>query len=209
MRSLFVACLIVLGCSGAAAADTRVIAVQNLLELDASGPFRIEISAGPISSAVLEGPTAELNRLESRVTDRGLQVRAKGVAFRSGNGDIDVVLRITTPILQAITVSKGAEGAATGLNTSALKLDVSMGALLKVAGQCNGLEADARMGGALDAEGLICRDVSAHASMGGSVQVHATQSIKAGASMGGSIEVTGNPPRRDISSSMGGAVDTH
>jgi hypothetical protein len=64
------------------------------------------------------------------------------------------------------------------------------------------------MGGALDAEGLICRDVSAQASMGASVQVHATQSVKAGASMGGNIEIAGNPPQRDISASMGGTVGT-
>jgi hypothetical protein len=199
MRSLFIAGLILLGCSGAAAADTRVIAVEELLEVDVSGPFRIEISTGPKTSAVLEGPTAELNRLESRVTGRRLQVRAKTVAFRSGSGDIDVVLRITAPILQSIDVSKGAEGTATGINTTALKLDVSMGAALTVAGKCNSLDANARMGGALDAESLICRDVSAHASMGGSVQVHATQSIN--------IEVSGNPPQRNISASMGGAVD--
>lgn len=208
MKTLLMAGLAVLATAGAAAADTRPISVQQILTVEASGPFRVEITTGPQTSAVLEGPASDLDRLESRVSGSRLQVRTRGMTLRNTNrGDIDVVLRITAPILQGIEVSKGAEGTATGLDTTFIRLDVSMGAALTASGKCNKLDARARMGGSLDAEHLICRDVDADASMGGTAHVHATQSVEANASMGGVIEIEGKPPHHDASAMMGGIVD--
>ena len=44
MKTLLMAGLAVLATAGAAAADTRPIPVQQLLTVEASGPFRVEIS---------------------------------------------------------------------------------------------------------------------------------------------------------------------
>jgi Putative auto-transporter adhesin, head GIN domain len=190
---------------GVAAADTRVIPVTEILFVEASGPFRVEITTGPQTSAVLEGSAAELERIESRVRGNRLQVRTR-TSFNN-NDDIDVVLRVTAPILQGITVSKGGSATATGLNTSAIRLDASMGAALDASGRCDRLEARARMGGALDAEKLVCRNVSANASMGGATHVHATGSVDAHASMGGTIAIAGQPAQHDASAFMGGIID--
>ncbi len=207
MKTLLIAGLAVLATAGVATADTRPISVQELLSVEASGPFRVEITTGPQTSAVLEGSAADLARIESRVTGNRLQVRPRGMTFSGNRGDIDVVLRVTAPILQAITISKGAEATATGIDTTLLRLDVSMGAALTVGGKCNRLEARARMGGSLDAGQLVCRDVTANASMGGAAHIHATQSVQANASMGGVIEIDGNPSYHDASAMMGGVVD--
>lgn len=208
MKMLMLAGLAAVAFAGPAAADTRPIAVQTLLHVEASGPFQVEITTGARTSAVLEGSAAALALVESRVEGNRLQVRARDGWKRRGDRDIDVVLRVTAPILQSISVSKGADATATGLNTTALTLDASMGAALDAAGVCNALEARARMGGALDAEKLVCRDVSANASMGGALHVHATQSVDAQASMGGTIDVAGAPAQREASAFMGGVIDT-
>ncbi len=207
MKTLALTALAILACAGAAAAETRPIPVRELLSLDVSGPFRVEIITGPQTSAVLEGPAAALKRVESRVNGTKLQVRERGGTFSSRDDDIDVVLRVTAPILQSIVVSKGAEATATDLNTSTLTLNVSMGGALTATGRCNTLDARARMGGALDAEGLVCRTVTANASMGGAAHVHATESVQANASMGGTIDIAGKPAHHDASAFMGGIVD--
>ena len=48
--------------------------------------------------------------------------------------------------------------------------------------------------------------VRASASMGGMVEVYASQAIDAQASMGGQVSVKGSPRRTDLSTTMGGGV---
>ena len=208
MKTLVLAAMAVLGSAAAAAADTRTIPVQALHAIDVSGPFKIEITTGPTTSAVLEGSPSELAKLAAHVDGSRLVVRRRcGPVCIDSDDPIHAVLRVTAPILQAIRVSKGAEATAAGLNTSTLKLDVSMGGTLKADGVCGALSAGARMGGELDAGGLVCRDVDASASMGGATHVNATQSAGAHASMGGSVKISGSPPHHDATAFMGGIVD--
>ena len=133
-------------------------------------------------------------------------MRARNALFVSRKDDIEAVVRITAPIVQAISVSKGAQAVATDLNTHTLTLNVSMGGTLTASGRCDDLVARSQMGGVLDGKSLVCRDVIANASMGGAAQVHATQSIVANAAMGGTIDVTGAPARRDATAFMGGMI---
>ena len=208
MKTVLLAAMAVLAFTGVATADTRSIPVQALHAIEVSGPFRIEITTGPTTSAVLEGATSELAKLSAHVNGARLVVRQRcGPVCIDGDDSIHVVLRVTAPVLQAIRVSKGAEATAVGLNTRTLKLDVSTGGTLKADGVCDALSAGARMGGELDAGGLVCRDVDASASMGGAAHVNATQSVGAHASMGGSVKISGSPLRHDATAFMGGIVD--
>ena len=206
MNTLVLAGLVLLMSAGAAAAETQSVAVSNLRTLEVAGAFRVEISTGPQTSAVLEGAPSELAKLQTVVDGQRLRVETRCTIFCADHHNIHVVLRVTAPALDAISISRGAAATASGLDAGALKLDISMGGALDAAGACDSLAASARMGAELDARHLICRTVDIKASMGADVSVHASESVEAHASMGASVKVSGAPRRHDVSAFMGGDV---
>ncbi|MDX2232958.1 MAG: DUF2807 domain-containing protein [Hyphomonadaceae bacterium] len=191
--------------AASAHAETRTLPVTTLYEVEVSGPLEVVITAGPQTSAVLEGNPDAIARIDAKV--RGATLDVRGRKRGVGNRDPDVVLRITAPLIRSIDASNGVAVEAKGFATSALELDLSSGAALEIDGRCDRLDAKASMGAALSASKLVCRNVSAAASMGGVAHVHATQSIEGSASMGGVIEIDGAPAQREVSASMGGVVD--
>lgn len=80
------------------------------------------------------------------------------------------------------------------------------GAILKLSGTVENLEARSSTGGHLQASDLEARDVEAQASTGGMASLNATRSIKAVADTGGGITYHGNPEKYDTKESLGGSV---
>lgn len=192
--------------AGSAMAETRrVNNVTAINAVDVSGRFRAEIVRGDTPGATLEGTSGDLDKIGIRISNGELRLWERCSMF-CGRRDLDVVVRVVTPRLSSIDVSKGAEVTAADLNADSLSLDVSMGGTLKASGSCSNLSADVSMGGSLSAANLACRAVAADASMGGAATVRASETAAADASMGGSVAVHGNPPKFEGSGSMGGSV---
>jgi hypothetical protein len=191
--------------AGPAFAETRrVNNITAISAVDLSGRFKVEISSGDQAGATIEGSAQDLERVGIRVSDGQLKMWEKCTIF-CGRRDLDVVVRIVSPRLDTIEVSKGAEVSAAGSYGPLLSLDVAMGGALSISGQCEALEVDVAMGGVLSADNLACRTATVDASMGGVADVRASQAVTAEASMGGVIDVHGKP-QLDSSTSMGGTV---
>jgi hypothetical protein len=190
-----------------ALADVRRIDVPDLRSVDASGPYKVEIVSGAAPSATLEGSAAHLARIKTEYANGVLKARDT-CWFNCGRRNLSVVLRVVTPQLESLDISKGIEAEARDLAAGQLNLDLQMGATLDIAGSCDSLSARARMGADLDASQLVCRQVDIEASMGADVDVHATEHVKADGSMGADIRVHGNPTRRDTSGSMGANISS-
>lgn len=80
------------------------------------------------------------------------------------------------------------------------------GAILKLSGKVESLEAKSNTGGHLQAGSLMADHVEAEASTGGMASVHANKSISADAHTGGAITYQGNPEKYNIKESLGGSV---
>lgn len=192
--------------AGAAAAETRQIPVSQITEVEAAGRFAVEIVQGAEASAALDGSAADLARVTAR-TNGGKLIVTDNCRLNCGNQKLDVTLRVTAPGIQAISASRGVRARATGLATTQLELDAAMGATVTAEGRCTTLDAEARMGGVIEADKLTCHVATVRTAMGGVAEVHADQSLTARASMGGVVEVKGAPATRNTSASMGGVID--
>lgn len=190
---------------GPAHADARRVSnVNTISDVEISGRFKVEIARGDEAGATLEGATGELERLGVRYSNGRLRVWEKCTVFCSRR-DVNVVVRVVSPRIDAIEVSKGAEVTVAGAYGPTLTLDVAMGGSLAISGSCDGLEAAVAMGGSLAADNLACRAANVDAAMGGAASVRASETVTAEASMGGAIAVHGKP-RVSSSTAMGGTV---
>jgi hypothetical protein len=207
MKMWLASAVTLLALAPSALADVRQVAAPDLKSIEASGPYRIEIVGGPSHSAVLEGTPAHLARIKTEYENGALRV-SDTCRFNCSRRHLEVVLRVVTPQLESLDVSKGIEAKARDLVAGDLKLVVEMGATLDIAGRCESLSVRARMGADLDASGLVCRQVDISASMGADADVHATESIRANGSMGADVRIHGNPTRRDVSGAMGASISS-
>lgn len=186
---------------GAASAAPRDVGAFNAIR--ASDQLRVEIATGERHGVDVSGGDA--SRIITRVDNGELRIRLRARPWFS-SPQLDAVVRVTTPGVTAIAASRGVTVRAENIAAAHLSLSASMGADIRISGQCGALQASASMGGSIDARALACETGAASASMGGSARVNTSQALQASASMGGSVNVDGAPAERDSSSSMGGSV---
>jgi hypothetical protein len=185
--------------------ETRQFDAPGLHALQISGAFRVQIVSGDTPSVVIEGSAEDLRRVHVS-SSRGV-LRLNGeCTFGCDYEGIDVTARITVPTLDRVEVSKGAQVQIAGLRADDLRIAVSMGGVLEIAGSCDSLRVDVSMGGQLAAGAFACREVDVDAGMGGVARINASERVNAGANMGGEIEVSGAPSARQEREFMGGAV---
>ncbi|KAF2514229.1 head GIN domain-containing protein [Flavobacterium foetidum] len=87
-----------------------------------------------------------------------------------------------------------------------ISLESSSGSSISAEGKALRIKSSASSGANINADKLLANDVDAHASSGGSVNVHAIVSLKAEASSGGSINYSGSPKTVEKSAKSGGSV---
>lgn len=191
-----------LAINAAAAADTR--SHTGFTGVGASGRYQVEVVQGAAYSVTVEG--ADAAHITTEVEDGTLRIHPTNRPWFAPEPAYDVVVRVSAPSINELTVARGGHMRARLTQTASLDLTAAMGAELDVSGACGSLDVTAAMGAQIDARELACRSVDASASMGGDMRVHATDSIDASASMGGSIRVSGSPAQRETSASMGGDI---
>jgi hypothetical protein len=187
-------------------AETRTYdAPETLSAVSVRGPYAVEITRGDSVSVVAEGREAALSHMRVEASGQSLSISQRCFVVCTSNGRRATV-RVMAPSLEALSVAMGAEATARDVAAQRISISASMGGVVEVAGPCDALEVSASMGGVVHADALMCRDVAASASMGGVVGVAASEALTASSSMGGEIVVEGGPTRREIRTSMGGAV---
>jgi hypothetical protein len=221
MRDVLISVALVLAVALPAYAETR--ALSGFSEISASEGVQIEVSQGDTYAVEVTGRDAD--KIVTTVHGDRLDITRRGF-FHFGAGP-EARVRVTMPHLNALRAQSGVQitlnemsGARLDVNLSqgavleaghvrigALSVEASQGAMATLDGSCTSLNVRAAMGGMIDAASLQCESASASASMGGSVEIHAKQSVEANASMGGMIEVAGRPTERRLSTGMGGEVD--
>jgi hypothetical protein len=191
----------------AASAETLTIDVGPFTAIDAANGVTVAVAFGPESSVVVDGPANQIDNVQVSVAGGVLRVRPERAGwFRRVRVDRTTVL-VTAERLSDVEVANGARIAITGMTgDGGLSLSAVNGGMLEIDGACGTAEVRAGRGGMVDAGDLACRSVIAAASMGGLVEVNASQSIEASASMGGQVSYVGEAELRRSTASMGGFV---
>lgn len=195
---------------------------ENFEAIHASNGINVYLTAG--NSASLEVETDE-NLHEIIVTDV-----SNGILKISTNKNIGRSTKknvyVTYTNLNSLHASAGADIESTNLVkaqelnlvcNSGGDIDVevlseyitasaSSGGEIEVEGKSITIDADASSGGEVDAANLKVLHAHAKASSGGSVKVHAKESLKAKASSGGKVEYYGTPKETEIQAGYSGRV---
>jgi hypothetical protein len=223
MKYFLAVTLLAAGLAGAAQAETRD--VSGFTDVEAQDRITVEVSIGDAYSVEVVGSDAD--RIRTRLDGERLRISDARRPWFGRSQRLDATVRITTPRLEGVAASRGAElnatlsgechdfsaaaamGGATrvsGVACQSVDASAAMGGELRLAGTCDALSVSAAMGGDVRAADLQCRTVDASAAMGGAMRVYASERFDASASMGGDIDIAGDPPRGDATSAMGGSI---
>lgn len=205
MRSIIITGAAIMALATAATAETR--AVSDFTGVSASDRIRVEVAIGEQYRVDVTGSDA--SRVTTRIDDSTLVIRRTNRPIWGGTPPIDATVHVTMPRVASLASSRGADLVAADVNTRDIELAAAMGGTLRVSGVCTNLDAAASMGGSIRAEGLQCRDADVSVSMGGDARVYATNRYDVSAAMGGSANVAGGGQSGDISTTMGGSVETN
>lgn len=161
------------------------------------------VSVGPRYAVEVTG--RDTARVRTRVNGDTLEISQQNRSWWGGSRDLDATIHVTTPRLDSLAASRGAEISASNINVGDLSVSAAMGGVVAVSGACADLDASVAMGGVLEADRLQCQNADVSAAMGGVAEVFASNTFDASASMGGTIDVAGGASG-DSSSSMGGVI---
>lgn len=200
------ACAASMLAAGAAHAETRNYDFTGFTSVHASAGVDVEIKVGGDYAIRAEGDASALERLRVKLDGDTLEVGRESSGFFGGGFKGKLTVYVTTPALEGVSSSSGADLSATGIDAGDFEVSVSSGADAELSGTCGSLKADGSSGADLDAEDLKCTDAVADASSGADLTIYVSQSLTADASSGGDITVYGGPKNTDIDKSSGGDV---
>ena len=191
----------------AAHAETQTFDFGGFKKVHASAGVDVEVTVGGDYAVRAEGSAEALERLRVELDGDELEIgRESNRGMFSMGNKWKVTVYVTTPALDGVSVSSGADLSATGIDAAEFDVSVSSGADAELSGSCGALNAKGSSGADLDAEDLQCTDAVADVSSGADLTIYASQSLKADASSGGDITVYGGPKNTDIDKSSGGGV---
>ena len=180
-----------------------------------------KVTLGSPASAKLKGDANLLALVTLEVKDGALQTVVKDNQGLRPTRPIE--LEVTTPTLEAVAASGGAEVLATAspsgkfdvassggavVKVSSLRSDevdvaASGGAEITLAGEAKRLDISTSGGSKVKARSLVSADATVEGSGGAEIHVHARERITGSLSGGAEVTVQGNPSKRKIVTSGG------
>ena len=213
MIRLLLALTLVSATAVPAAADERRTLVTAFDRVRVEGPFAVEIATGASPSATAIGESRALDAVNMAVEDRMLVVRGSpnGWGGWPGARREASLIRITTPHLNALSVTGAASVRVDAMKGAEVSINLTGSGRIEVATiDADRLEAIAVGSGALklggnartarllnngvatiDAEQLSVRDLTLQSESAGDSRAHATQTARATALGMGGVTVTG------------------
>jgi hypothetical protein len=185
-------------------ADTKTYSLSNFDEVSASAGVTVILKQGPFNVKADESK-GDFDKLVLEVRGDKLVVSRKSNSGWFGHGP-NYTVTVTAPTYSKITASSGSDVDGRDLQLKDLKVEVSSGADMELAGACNALSVDISSGADFDGEELKCQTASVDASSGSDADAWASASAKGQASSGADITFHGKPATFDKETSSGGSV---
>jgi hypothetical protein len=160
--------------------------------VDIRGAAKIDVTAGPAHSLVIEGSQKAVDAMVSRVEGSKLVIEDRdGWMWQGRKGSLQ--LRITAPELKALTVSGAGEVTLGGMNGGDLSLAVQGAGDLKGSGSVAQLTAQLSGAGSLDLSALTATNANVVVNGAGNMELNVTGSLVATVNGVGNIHYRGNP----------------
>ena len=192
-----------------ALADTKNYAVGDFTKLDVSEAILVIYDNGPSSSVTVEQSNGDFSDINIETDGDTLLIDriSVGSGWRSNistdfrNGELrakvngkkvpSYTVRISSPAISGIDVSRSARTTANSINADALDLKASSSADLIISGRANSVRIDASSSSDIEAERLVANRLSIDASSSADVEARAEtdQQIRIAASSSADVEL--------------------
>lgn len=184
---------------------------ENFTRIHLDAPIDLIVEVGGGYSVSLEGERRAVNNLLSRVTNSALFVSMRGddaagglinnqsivvmngQRFVNGKAFGDLVMHVTLPMLNGLSMAGAGDATITGLDSRYLEFSLAGFGDIDAGGQCGRLSVRLLGSGDVDADELICSEVDVTIAGSGDVDVYARHAADLKISGSGDISVKGAP----------------
>jgi hypothetical protein len=184
-------------------ADQKSYSLSNFSKVDVSAGISVDLLQGPFSVKV-DTPQNNFDNLIVELRGDTLRLSRKNTGWFSHGPEYHVT--VSAPNYTSIESSSGSRVDGSGLSLKTLKVNVSSGAHVELAGGCSDLRVSISSGAHFDGEDLKCETASVDASSGAHAEAYATRSADGDASSGANVTFHGKPVNFSKESSSGGSV---
>lgn len=180
--------------------ETREVA--EFRAIDVRGHVRLEVTVGRPESVALTGREDAVRRLATRVSDGTLHIRNNSRDWLPIDGDARLVVRITVPQLDALTLRGGNDVHVTGFDGGATRIRIEGAANIEARGRVERLEVRVAGAGHANLVQLLANDAQVSVDGVGSVFVNVRGTLDATMNGVGAIYYAGDPSQ--VNSAMRG-----
>jgi hypothetical protein len=184
-------------------ADQKSYSLSNFSKVDVSAGIEVDLMQGAFSVKV-DTPKNNFDNIIVEVRGDTLRLSRKNTGWFSHGPEFHVT--VSAPTYTAVESSSGSHVDGSGLSLKSLKVNVSSGAHVELAGGCSDLRVSISSGAHFDGEDLKCETASVDASSGAHAEAYATRSADGDASSGANVTFHGKPVNFSKDSSSGGSV---
>ncbi|HVY90763.1 MAG TPA: head GIN domain-containing protein [Hyphomonadaceae bacterium] len=186
-------------------ADTRGYPLNNFEKVDVSAGIEVILKQGAFDVKVETPNGQDFDKIEINVRGNTLHVGRKSNLINWGPGP-HFTVTVSAPNFTGVEASSGSHVDGGGLKLNDMKVGVSSGAHVELAGACGNLSVETSSGAHFDGGDLKCESASVDASSGGHAEAFATRSADGDASSGGHVTFHGQPASLRKNTSSGGSV---
>jgi hypothetical protein len=226
--SLFAAFLVVFSSFADPAVITKKFKVANFKSIELGSAFEVHVHKGNVYAVSITGREKDLEDIEVTSSAGKLQISYESTwNWGWNNNRSKVVVNITLPRLESgeftgackvdlqgftneeemrLLFSGAAKGAAEGLKTDKLRIELSGASDFKMSGQSDYLKVDASGASSLKALEFLSRNVDVEASGASNAQLHVQKSLQVDASGASHVKYKGSPL---IKKDLSGAASLH
>ena len=195
--------LLLAGCiQGEGPVSTETRTVRPFTRLEIGSGIQVMLTIGPAGPALVSAQANLLPAVATEVSGDTLSIEAKD-DFTTAD---PVLVTITAPTLDAVSMSGGAQLAVDGLAGGELDLGVKGGARVRASGTADTVRLVADGGSTVELDGLVATSIEVMVAGGTSATVHATDTVRGSASGGARLTVAGDADL-DVTASGGAAVE--
>ena len=176
--------------------EKRVTPAFHKIELD--GAYNLSVSCHEDASLNINAEGNLLPFIKTEVRGDTLHIYSE----RSLNFHISPTVRISAPMISALTVNGSCNSEVYNVSGDGMTLEINGSGDSKILGRVQNFKAQISGSGSVAANDLIAEAVNVEINGSGNADVHAEKTLTASVSGSGNISYTGNPTvRQDISGS--------
>lgn len=179
--------------------EDHVETVHNVTgfdEIEIGGVFEITITTGEDFRVYTSGHEKNVEDMTVNVEDGVLTLGHKKKNWSGKNGkDKSIILEISLPALNALSVGGVATGEVTGIDADDFELNIGGVGDISLSGTCENLEVNIGGVGNINAKAFECENTEVNLAGVGDAQVYASESVEVSTFGVGSVTVWGKPEK--------------